>query len=56
MENVHPDWILFDVGANIGCYSILFSRLAPAGQIYAFEPTDTFSMLEENLAYTRAAM
>ena len=51
VENVRPDWIMFDVGANIGCYSILFSRLAPAGKIYAFEPTETFSMLEENLAY-----
>jgi FkbM family methyltransferase len=52
VENVQPDWVMFDVGANIGYYSILFSRLAPAGQIYAFEPTATFSMLEENLAYS----
>ena len=51
VENVHSDWVLFDVGANIGYYSILFSRLAAAGQIYAFEPTATFSMLEKNLAY-----
>ena len=51
VENVHPDWILFDVGAHIGYYSILFSRLAAAGQIYAFEPTDTFFMLEKNLAH-----
>lgn len=51
VENVRPDWVMFDVGANIGYYSILFSRLAPAGQIYAFEPTTTFSMLEENLAH-----
>jgi FkbM family methyltransferase len=51
VENVRPDWIMFDVGANIGYYSILFSRLAPAGQIFAFEPTETFSMLQENLAH-----
>ena len=51
VENVRPDWVMFDVGANVGYYSILFSRLARAGQVYAFEPTDTFLMLEENLAH-----
>jgi FkbM family methyltransferase len=51
VENVGSDWVMFDVGANIGYYSILFSRLAPAGKIYAFEPTETFFMLQENLAY-----
>src|SRR5689334_25230754 len=29
VENVGKDWVIFDVGANIGYYSILFSRLAP---------------------------
>jgi hypothetical protein len=33
VENVRSDWIMFDVGANIGYYAILFSRLAPAGQV-----------------------
>ena len=51
VENVQSDWVMFDVGANIGYYSILFSQLARAGQIYAFEPTATFSMLQENLEY-----
>lgn len=51
VENVRPDWVIFDIGANIGYYSILFSRLAPAGRVYAFEPTITFSMLEENLRH-----
>lgn len=51
VENVRPEWVIFDVGANIGYYSILFSRLAPAGKVFAFEPTETFSMLRENLGY-----
>ena len=51
VENVRPDWVMFDVGAHIGYYSILFSRLASAGHVYAFEPTETFCMLEENLAH-----
>jgi tRNA G37 N-methylase Trm5 len=50
VENTKPDWVIFDCGANVGYYSILFSQLAPAGVIYAFEPTDTVDMLRANLA------
>jgi FkbM family methyltransferase len=50
VQNVKPDWVILDCGANVGYYSILFSQLAPEGKIYAFEPTDTVSMLAENLA------
>ena len=49
VENVQPNWIMFDVGANIGYYSILFSRLASEGRVYAFEPTDTIDLLRRNL-------
>ena len=55
VENAKPDWIFLDIGANIGYYSILFSRLAPQGKIYAFEPTNTFDMLKENLGYNKTA-
>jgi FkbM family methyltransferase len=51
VENVCRDWVCFDVGANIGYYSILFSRLAPEGRVYAFEPTDTIELLRKNLAH-----
>lgn len=53
VENVRPDWIIFDVGANIGYYSILFARLAPKGRVYAFEPTATTDLLQRNLAHHR---
>ena len=53
VENIRPNWIIFDVGANIGYYSILFSRLAPEGSIYAFEPTDTIDLLRRNLGHHR---
>lgn len=51
VQNTKPDWVLLDCGANIGYYSILFSRLAPQGHVYAFEPTITFEMLIQNLAH-----
>ena len=51
VEHVQPDWVIFDIGANIGYYSILSSRLAPRGKILAFEPTSTISMLRANLAH-----
>jgi FkbM family methyltransferase len=39
---------LLDIGANIGCTALLFSKLAE--NVWAFEPSpSTFSLLEENI-------
>jgi FkbM family methyltransferase len=36
---VHPGCICFDVGANVGVYSVILSRIVgPNGQVHAFEP------------------
>ncbi|MGH7083875.1 MAG: FkbM family methyltransferase [Acetobacteraceae bacterium] len=53
-ENVSSDWVVFDVGANVGTYSILFSRLAPQGSVHAFEPTTTIELLRRNLEFHQA--
>jgi hypothetical protein len=45
VDNVQSVWCIFDIGANVGYYSILFSQLAPNGKIFAFEPTSTEAML-----------
>ena len=50
VRNARPDWVVVDIGANVGLYSLLLSRLAPRGHIHAFEPTKTARLLRENLA------
>jgi FkbM family methyltransferase len=46
---------IFDVGANIGTYSVFLSRLCgPGGRVFAFEPVpDTYRILIETLALNR---
>ncbi|MGH9685959.1 MAG: FkbM family methyltransferase [Candidatus Acidiferrales bacterium] len=47
--------IAFDVGANVGLYSVLLSRLCgPRGRVWAFEPVpETYWRLRETLALNR---
>ncbi len=45
------DWVV-DIGANIGHYTLLFSKLVgPTGRVIAFEPMpETFELLCANVA------
>lgn len=47
-----PGWVVLDVGANIGYYTVLMSRLVGAsGRVIGFEPTVKFRQrLAQNLA------
>ena len=49
---VRRGWTAFDVGANIGYYSLILSRLVgPEGRVYAFEPNPLArERLEEHVA------
>lgn len=45
-EQVHPGAVVFDIGANVGFFTLLASKLVgSAGQVHAFEP------LPRNLYY-----
>lgn len=48
-SNIKPGWVVFDIGAHIGLFTVLTSRLVEsAGRIFAFEPTPfTRGVLED---------
>jgi FkbM family methyltransferase len=47
-ETVQPGCVVYDIGANVGFYSLLSARLVGnSGKVYSFEP------LEQNLRYLR---
>ncbi|HEV8631942.1 MAG TPA: FkbM family methyltransferase [Thermoanaerobaculia bacterium] len=50
-NNVAPQWVVFDVGANFGYYTLQLSRLVgPQGRVHAFEPSPRFrAELSEHL-------
>lgn len=47
-----PDHTVLDIGAHIGCFSMLMASKIPQGKVYAFEPSaDTFSVLQQNILH-----
>jgi len=46
-RQVAPDSVFWDVGANVGFYSLLASELVGSGKVFAFEP------VPRNLSYLR---
>src|SRR5437764_415668 len=44
-ERLHPGDTVFDIGANVGFFTLLASKLVEGGHVYAFEP------LPRNLYY-----
>ena len=48
--------ILFDVGANVGKYTLMLENLFPNAKIHSFEPGHaTFAALKENVKLARGA-
>jgi FkbM family methyltransferase len=49
-ESLHPDFTVFDIGANVGWYSLNISKKFPGIKIHAFEPIPkTFRYLNDNI-------
>jgi FkbM family methyltransferase len=54
-QNLQDSDVLFDVGANIGLYSLYAARLKPRARIYSFEPeSQNFSRLCRNITLNQA--
>lgn len=53
---VRPGMLVFDIGANIGDYSILLSKLVgTSGKVYSFEPASaTFQKLRERIIKSKS--
>jgi FkbM family methyltransferase len=53
-RTVRPNSIFYDVGANVGIYSLLASMLVGAGRVFAFEPVPrNIRFLNEHLRLNR---
>jgi FkbM family methyltransferase len=47
---LRSDAVVFDVGANIGMFSLFIGARCPSAQVYAFEPVpDIFAKLQQNI-------
>jgi len=54
--NIKQNEIVYDIGANIGLYSLATSKCQPDALIYAFEPNpETFAKLKANLALNKTS-
>ncbi len=49
-ENIKPHFNIIDAGAQIGMYTVLFSKLTN-GKVFSFEPTDTVELLKKNVIF-----
>ena len=51
VKHIRPGHIVYDIGANVGLHTLLFSRLVgDEGHVFAFEPSpDTADLLAEHL-------
>ncbi|KUK70214.1 MAG: Methyltransferase FkbM family [Anaerolineae bacterium 49_20] len=48
--SIEPDWVIVDIGAAIGEFTVYAVQKAPAGEVFAYEPNpESFALLQENI-------
>ena len=53
---VEPDWVLLDIGANVGALALVVASFVPQGRVHAFEPMpENFGYLTRNIAANEVA-
>jgi FkbM family methyltransferase len=51
LEEIRPNDLIWDIGANVGLYSVLLAQAAPNGQLVAFEPNEScYERLTRNIS------
>lgn len=50
LESVRPGWVVFDIGANVGFFTVIAARLTgPSGRVIGFEPlSDNAARIRHN--------
>jgi SAM-dependent methyltransferase len=49
-RSIESDWVIVDIGAAIGEFTVYAAQRAPAGEVYAYEPNpQSFALLQENI-------
>lgn len=49
--SLQPNWVVADIGAGLGDFSVLAAKACPQGMVHAYEPlAGSFALLQENLA------
>jgi len=53
---IEDNWIVMDIGAGLGDFTISVAREHPTTQVFAYEPfMDSFNLLQENIALNQVA-
>ncbi|MEM7117716.1 MAG: FkbM family methyltransferase [Chloroflexota bacterium] len=54
LQQLHPDDVLFDIGASVGLYAAAAATQLTQGHLYAFEPDpETMDALKQNIALNK---
>ena len=54
--DIQSDWLIIDIGAGLGEFSITAAKKCPEGVVYAYEPfRESFELMQENILLNEVA-